>query len=269
MRTPAGTCDCHLHIYGPPGAFPAASPTPAGAGLEDYRCLQRQLGLERAVIVQPVAYGFDNRCTLESTAALGEAGRCIVIPDPSADGATLAALHEGGARGVRFHMLPDGPLGWDALAPLAARIAPLGWHVQLQMRGAGLPEAEARLAALPVPVVIDHIGRFEGGTSQSAPPFRTLLRLLESGQGWVKLSAPYWSSTAGAPFPDVAPLVRRLAEVAPERLLFATNWPHPSLAPDRRADDRALMELLLGWLPDEASRRRVLVENPARLYGFA
>jgi D-galactarolactone isomerase len=259
-----GVCDCHLHIYRPP----AAAPVPANAGLADYRRLQQRLGLERAVIVQPAAYGCDNRCTLESTAALGEAGRCVVIPAPEADAATLAALHGRGARGVRFHMLPGGPLGWDALEPLARRIAPLGWHVQLQMRGAGLPEVETRLAALPVPVVIDHIGRFEGGTTPEAPPFRTLLRLIEAGRAWVKLSAPYWSSTEGAPFADVAPLVRKLAEVAPERLLWASNWPHPSIT-GAKPDDATLMELLLGWLPDDDTRRRVLVANPARLYGFA
>jgi D-galactarolactone isomerase len=179
----------------------------------------------------------------------------------------LAALDRQGARGVRFHMLPGGALRWDDLEPVAARVAPLGWHVQLQMPGAGLAGVAARLKALPVPVVIDHIGRLEGGTSVGAAAFRALQGLLDAGRAWLKLSAPYWSSPAGYPYHDVAPLVRKLAEIAPQRLVFATNWPHPSIE-SAKPDDHGLRDLITQWLQDAATRQAVLVDNPARLYGF-
>ena len=260
-------CDCHMHVYGPENRYSAQGHLPADADVDDYRALQARLGLKRVVVVQPSVYGTDNRCTLDATRALGPDARCIVAVPPETGEADLAALHEQGARGVRFHMVGEGPLTWDDLEPVAVRIAPQGWHVQVQMPGHGLPEVAARLKALPVPVVIDHIGRFEGGTSTDAPAFRALLGLLETGRTWVKLSAPYWSSVAGEPFEDVAPLVRRLARVAPDRLVFATNWPHPSIK-DARPDDLALHDLITGWLPDERTRRAVLQDIPARLYGL-
>lgn len=260
-------CDCHMHIYGPPARYPTSGPVPAGADLEDYRAVQARLGLKRVVIVQPSVYGADNRCTLDATRALGEAARCIVVVPPGVAGRDLADLHDQGARGVRFHMVGDGALTWDDLEPIAARIAPLGWHVQLQMPGHGLPHVAPRLKALPVPVVIDHIGRFEGGATGDAPAFRALLDLVEAGRAYVKLSAPYWSSPQGGPYEDVAPLVRRLVEVAPERLVFATNWPHPSIT-GARPDDLELRDLIMGWLPDDRARHAVLQDTPAALYGF-
>jgi D-galactarolactone isomerase len=261
-------CDCHMHIYGPAARYPAKGPLPTGAEVADYRGVQARLGLERVVVVQPSVYGTDNRCTLDAVRALGDGARCVVVAPPEASEADLAALDRAGARGIRFHMLPGGALRWADLEPMAARVAPLGWHVQLQMPGAGLGEVAARLKALPVPVVIDHIGRFEGGTSVDSPAFGVLLDLLEARQTWVKLSAPYWSSPAGDPYDDVAQLVRKLAEVAPERLVFATNWPHPSIE-GTKPDDRRLRDLIMQWLPDAATRQAVLADNPARLYGFA
>jgi D-galactarolactone isomerase len=263
----AGACDCHMHVYGPLARYPATATPPAGAEVADYRALQARLGLERVVVVQPTVYGTDNRCTLDATRALGPEARCVVVVPSEVSATDLEALDRQGARGVRFHMLPGGALRWDDLEPLAARVAPLGWHVQLQMPGSALGEIAARLKALPLPVVIDHIGRFEGGTTVDAPAFRVLLGLLETGAAWVKLSAPYWSSPAGDPYDDVAPLVRKLVEVAPERLVFATNWPHPSIE-GAKPDDGRLRDLITGWLPDAATCRAVLRDNAAKLYGF-
>lgn len=259
-------CDCHMHVYGPVARYPA-SRTPPGADVPDYLEVQERLGLKRVVIVQPTVYGTDNRCTLDATRALGEGARSVVVVPPDTGADELATLDRQGARGVRFHMFPDGALSWDELEPVAARVAPLGWHVQLQMKGEGLPDVAARLKALPVPVVIDHIGRFEGGTTVNSPAFRALLGLIESGRAWVKLSAPYWSSVSGDPYDDVAPLVERLVAVAPDRLVFATNWPHPSIR-GARPDDRRLRDLIMGWLPDDPTRLAVLQDNSARLYGF-
>lgn len=261
-------CDCHMHVYGPVARYPARRTPPAGADVADYLEVQARLGLTRVVIVQPTVYGTDNRCTLDATRALGERARCVVVVPPDVGEGNLSELDGQGARGVRFHMFPDGALSWNDLGPVAARVAPLGWHVQLQMKGDGLPEVAARLKALPVPVVIDHIGRFEGGTSVDAPAFRALLDLLEGGRAWIKLSAPYWSSLSGDPYDDVAPLVERLVAVAPERLVLGTNWPHPSIK-GTRPDDLRLRDLIVGWLPDDATRRAVLQDSPARLYGFA
>lgn len=261
-------CDCHIHIYGPTDRYPAVGPVPAGATVAEYRAVQARLGLERVVVVQPSVYGTDNRCTLDAVRALGAGARCVVVVPPEASDADLAALDRAGARGLRFHMLPGGTLRWDDLEPLAARVAALGWHVQLQMPGSGLATVAARVKALPLPVVIDHIGRFEGGTSVNSPAFRTLQDLLATGRAWVKLSAPYWSSPAGDPYDDVAPLVQELAAIAPERLVFATNWPHPSIE-RTKPDDQRLRDLILQWLPDAATRQAVLVDNPTRLYALA
>ncbi len=153
------------------------------------------------------------------------------------------------------------------IEPLAARIAPLGWHVQVQLDGRLLPEREALIAALPCTLVIDHTGKFLEPVPPSHPAFAVLLRLVETGRTYVKLSAPYETSKAGPPlYEDVGRLARALVRAAPERMLWASNWPHPSVG--EAPDDALLLDLLLDWAPDDATRRKVLVDNPAELYGF-
>jgi D-galactarolactone isomerase len=265
---PDGACDCHMHLFQPHFADPPKTGTPL-AGIDGYRALQARLGLQRVVVVQANAYGDDNRGVLEALAAFGDTARGIVVVRPQLDEAQLQAMHAQGARGVRFHLLPGGALGWDDLDAVVARIRPFGWHVQIQLDGWQLPQHVDRLRALPVPVVIDHIGKYlaHGVPQPDDPAFRALQRLVDAGHAWVKLSAPYETSHNAAPdYDDVSRLARTLAASHPERCLWASNWPHPGRQPV--PDDGALLDLLAQWAPNDHSRRRILVHNPAALYGF-
>lgn len=262
---PDGACDCHMHLFQPHFADPPKTGTPL-AGIDSYRALQARLGLQRVVVVQANAYGDDNRGVLEALAAFGAAARGVVVVRPHVDEAALQAMH---ARGVRFHLLPGGTLGWNDLDAVVARIRPFGWHVQIQLDGWQLPQHADRLRALPVPVVIDHIGKYlgPGVPRPDDPAFTALQRLLDAGHAWVKLSAPYETSRTGAPgYDDVSRLARALADSHPERCVWASNWPHPGRQP--APDDDALLDLLARWAPDAPRRRRILVRNPATLYGF-
>jgi len=263
-----GACDCHMHFYNARyPAAPTALVTPPDAWIENYREIQEGLGLERVVVVQPTTYGFDNTCQLDAMSAFGDRARGVMVADPSVDDEELARLHRLGVRGIRFHMLPGGVLPWSALETLATRIHTFGWHVQLQFNGRELPDRLAALQRLPGTLAIDHVGRFMPPVAPDDPAFRALLDLLESGRCWVKLSAPYESSTEGPPhFADVAVLARILAKAAPERMLWATNWPHPGQA--NPLDPAATLDLLTAWVEDPVVRDRILVDNPAVLYGF-
>jgi D-galactarolactone isomerase len=232
-KLPSGACDCHVHVYGELTTYPASQPSSAGpipeATADAYRALQARLGLERVVVVQPSAYGFDNRCTLDAVRALGPTARSIVVLRPETGEDELAALAARGARGVRFHMLADALMHWEELEPMAARVAPFGWHVQLQMDGRSLPEREVALKRLPCPLVIDHNGKFLEPVGLRHPGFVSLCRLLDTGRVWVKTSACYETSKDGAPrYGDVARLARTLIRKFPERVVWGTNWPHPS-----------------------------------------
>ena len=248
-------------------AAPTALITPPDALVADYRAVQERLGLDRVVVVQPTTYGRDNACQLEAMAALGPRARGVVVPDPTVDDAELERLTKLGVCGVRFHMLPGGALPWSELEPMAARVHAFGWHVQLQLNGRDLPEHLPALGRLPGDLVVDHVGRFMGPVPPDHAAFRALLSLVDDGRCWVKLSAPYESSPQGAPdFADVAVMARTLAKAAPERMLWASNWPHPGQAAP--PDEAALLDLLLDWVDDEATRDRILADNPAALYGF-
>ena len=266
---PSGACDCHVHVFDPayPLAATASTVPPERARLADYRKVQAELGLTRAVLVQSSGYGFDNRCMLAALAELGANGRGVVTLAPTVDDATLAQLHAAGVRGVRFMMLNQPVLSWDALLPMAERIAPLGWHVNLQMDGAGFAHRLQELANLPVPLVIDHNGKFLTPPGVDAPQFQALRSLMDNGRCWIKLSAPYETSRTGAPdYADVSLLARTLAQAYPQRCLWASSWPHVGRAnPPRDAD---MLSLLRAWAPDSDTLRRILVDNPQQLYGF-
>ncbi|HVN35219.1 MAG TPA: amidohydrolase family protein [Casimicrobiaceae bacterium] len=269
LAAPPGACDCHMHIY--EDRFPLAATAtfkPPHAPPSAYRDVQRNLGITRAIVVQPTGYGFDNRCTLEGMAALGPGARGIAVVRPEVAEAELLRLTDAGIRGVRFHMQPGGVLPWDALEGLAAKVLPFGWHVQLQLDGRDLPEHEARLAKLPCRLVVDHVGKFgQPGTTPEHAGFKALLRLLDSGNCWVKLSAPYETSKVGPPhYDDVRPLARALAKANPERCVWASNWPHPNQK--TVPSTAAMLDLLLDWVDDTATRTRILVDNPVELYGF-
>ncbi|KVV42260.1 amidohydrolase [Burkholderia territorii] len=261
-------CDCHIHVYD--DAYPLA-PTatfrPPHAPVDAYRRVQRALGLARVIVVQPTGYGFDNRCTLDALAALGPQARGVATLPVDVPDAELERLHAAGIRGVRFMTLAGGVARWDALERTAARIAPLGWHIDLQLDGRTLPDVASMLTALPARVVIDHTGKFLTPVAPDAPAFVALRRLLDRGHVWVKLSAPYETSRSGAPgYDDVARLATVLAREHSARCVWGSNWPHPNASP---APDDAR---LLGWLhacaADEAAGRAILVDNPAVLYGF-
>lgn len=269
LQAPAGACDCHLHIYDAafPTAATAVSPGPAWATVAAYQTVQRRLGLERGVVVQPTAYGFDNRCTVDAIAALGpERTRGVAVIGADIEEAELRRLTQAGIRGARFQMLPGGVVPWDDLEPVAAKIAAHGWHIQLQMDGRLLPEREAMLRGLPCPLVIDHVGKFLEPPALDHPGVSTLLRLLDAGRTWLKLSGPYEVSRVGAPgYDDVAAIAKACVQAAPERMLWASNWPHVSV--QQGPDDAAMLDLLLDWATPE-QRDMILVRNPAVVYGF-
>lgn len=268
LAVPKGACDTHIHFYN--AKFPTAPTalgTPPDSWVDEYRQVQKRLGLNRMVIVQPTTYGTDNSCQLEAMSAFGENARGVMVADTSITDEELDRLTRLGVCGIRFHMLPGGAVSWDILETMAARVHNFGWHVQLQMNGREFPEREAMLKRLPGVLVVDHVGRFMKPVPIDDPAFKVLLGFLDTGRCWVKLSAPYESSESGPPhWQDVALEARALVKAARERMLWASNWPHPGQKnPPNEAD---LMDLLLDWVDDEATRTRILVDNPAELYGF-
>ena len=267
---PAGACDCHMHIYDP--RFPAkagAKPFARPATVADYRRIQARLGLERVVVVQSSAYAADNRCALAAMAEMGENARGVAVVDPGASDVELEKLTAAGMRGLRYLMYPGGALTWETLPAMAARVGEFGWHINLQLPGEELEEHAAVLSALPCDLMIDHIGRFTAPVDSDSPGVRVLHRLLDSGRCWVKLSAPYHGSQSGPPrYDDIGVLASELVRRWPQRMVWASNWPHPSV---KRAppDDFALAQLLWEWAPEAATRQSILVSNPAQLYGFS
>ena len=268
---PHGACDCHAHVFGPEAAFPyvanAAYRFPA-VGLDDYKAMLAALGCTRGVLVQPSVYGTDNRFMVEVLRRAPTMLRGVAVVAPDVSDAEIEALHEAGVRGVRVNLASQtAGLTLDDAPRLAARIKGLGWHLQFFPNLAKMPDLAERLAALPVPCVIDHFGLAMAADGTQGSAFQSLLRLAALEHVWFKLVGPYRLSTRVPDFPDVAPLARRLIAAAPTRCVWATDWPHPNAVP--MPNDGDLAEALFVWAPDEQVRTRILVENPARLYGFA
>lgn len=260
-------CDTHMHFYddGYPVA-PDATLRPPAASVDDYAAVQEALGLERVVVVQPTTYGLDNQCQLDAMASIGPAARGVMVVNADVDDDTLRSHTERGVRGARFHMLPGGAVGWDQLEPVAARLSAFGWHIQLQLDGHELAGRREQLLQLPCPLVIDHVGRFMGPVEPDTAAFSALLDLVDAG-AHVKLSAPYESSLDPMhEYEVVSRCVDALVARAPDRLLWASNWPHPGqTAPPSNTD---LARLRDRWLHDPAVREQVLVTNPAALYDY-
>ncbi|MFC3337415.1 amidohydrolase family protein [Paracandidimonas soli] len=270
MKTETAACDAHIHIYDP--RFAAQAPIEENAGVPQYRALQARLGLKRAVVVQPRVYGTDNSATLQAIADLGLANaRGIAVVDRDIDDARLAALHEGGIRGIRFSFhSPNKDAGdFETVARLAQRIAALGWHVQLHWTADQIAQQESLLRQLPVPIVFDHMARLPPGTGLSHPAFGIVRSLLASGRAWLKLSGPYLNTAFGVHggYPDTDAIARAWIEAAPEQLVWGSDWPHVT-EPVHKPDDAELLELLSRWCCDPAVRQQILTTNPARLYGF-
>jgi predicted TIM-barrel fold metal-dependent hydrolase len=271
-QPPANSTDCHCHIFGPYDRYPLSpgrSYTPPEALIAQYLAMLDAIGVHRTVIVQPSIYGTENAVTLDAVEAIGpDRARAVVVVDASCDAAALRAMAARGACGVRFNAVSGNGTPLDQLERLVDRIAPLGWHLQLYAHAAELLALEPVLARLSVPVVIDHMGGVQtaqGGVEN--PGFKALLRLLEAG-AWAKLCG-YRSSSAGHPYADVAPMAQAMIAAAPGRCVWGTDWPHPSLrSPEEVPDDGHLMSLLGQWAPEPVQRQAILVDNPARLYGF-
>jgi D-galactarolactone isomerase len=259
-----------MHIFD--SRFPLAAKARGkepDASVADYRALQHRLGLERVVVVQPTAYGQDNRSTLDAIAQFGECARGIAVIGEKVSDAEIGRLAEAGIRGVRFRMTGDPELAWELLPIMAARIAKYDWHIQFQMDGRELHRREALLKSLPCKLVIEHIGKFLEPVGVDHPGFQALLRLVDGGRCWVKLSGAYMMSKLGPPlYTDIGVLAKELVRHAPERLVWASNWPHPLADKENMPDDAQLLDLLLDWAPHDEVRRRILVNNPAQLYGF-
>ena len=269
---PAGACDSHCHVFGPGDVFPyhpKRSYTPPDAPYEALTKLHATLGLDRAVIVQATCHGDDNRAMLDAIARAGGRYRGVAMIDGAIADAELERLHEGGVRGVRmsFARHLSGPPDFSNVAHVAGRIAPLGWHLVLYLEAEDVVENADALGRLGVPVVIDHMARVRVADGLDQTPFRLLLDFLRDADFWVKISCAERLSAAGAPFADVVPFAAALIEAAPDRVLWGTDWPHPNID-GRMPDDGDLTDMLLSYAPDEAMRRKILVDNPARLYGF-
>jgi D-galactarolactone isomerase len=269
LQAPPGCCDTHMHFYS--RTYPALSGTlnPPDATVADYQQVRAWLGIERTIVVQPNAYGADNRATMGGVAALGDQARGVVVVTPGIADAALDDYTRKGARGIRFMTMLGGTLGFAEMDEMAARVKPFGWSAIVQLDGRTLPEHEAQLRRLPVNYVIDHCGKFLEPVEADSAAFRTLLSLVETGRCWVKIAGVYESSKEGAPhFEDVGKLMRILVKAAPERIIWGSNWPHALAEKIGYPDDAAQLDLLLDWAPDETTRRRILVDNPAELYGF-
>ena len=264
---PPGACDVHAHVFAPADVYPYAARrpyTPApGTGLAAYRRMLGALGFERAVLVHSNIYGPDNRATLAALGEMAGAFRGIALVRPAVEDATLAALAAAGMRGVRVNLEFPGELVRAGLAP---RLAALGWHLQLLTSLARLPGIAERLLALPLDVVIDHMGLPESAADLAAPGFAGRLELLGSGKVWVKLSAPYYGRADAPGYAFATTVARRLLAARPERMLFGTNWPHPHADPV--PDEGILVDWIAAVAGNPATLQQVLVDNPARLYGF-
>jgi D-galactarolactone isomerase len=245
----------------------SAAFTPPDASADDYKALQQRLGLERVVIVQPSTYGRDNTCQLEMAKDFGNNCRLVVVVDEATTDLDLEKLTAAGARGARFFMLAGAAVPWETLEPVAHKVSEHGWHIQLQMNGRDFADRHEQLSRLPATLVVDHVGRFMDPVPLDHPSFKALLHLIDAGNCWVKLSAPYESGLNGAPrWDDLDASARALVAAAPERMLWASNWPHPNH--HGKYDEADLLDLLLYWADDDATRNRILVDNPAELYGF-
>lgn len=265
-------CDAHLHIYDRRFETVAgAGSIVAGATVDDYRPVQARLGTSRAVIVTPRVYGTDNEVTLDAIRQLGpERARGVAVLTPDVSDAQLEQLDRGGIRGIRFTLYTahQAVVGFEMVEPLARRVAELGWHVQLHWTAGQIVEHEALLARLPGTVVFDHLARLPLSSGVAHPAFNVIRRLAGSGRVWMKLSGAYLDSMAGlaAAYVDVNPIAQAWARLLPERTVWGSDWPH--VTESRKPDTPMLKDLLAQWVPDPAARDRILIDNPAALYGF-
>lgn len=271
---PPGTTDCHVHVYGPAPRYPVAETRAfdvPDAPPSALRHMLDTLGVDRVVLVQPSGYGIDNQRHLDAVAELGPRARMVAALLADVPDAQLDRLHEAGVRGVRYNIGHAGAVPISGMPQLARRIARLGWHVQLHIMDAGgtspLADMERALRELPTDLVIDHMGSLRPEMGLGQPGFQALLRLAASGRCWVKLSCGYRVSALPPPYQDMLPYVEALTSLRPDRLVWGSDWPHVAFK-GRMPNTTDLLDQMLTWVPGEGERRRILVDNPAALYGF-
>lgn len=268
---PPGSCDCHAHVFGPQSRYPYAANAqyiPPDATVDDYIRMLTTIGASRAVIVQASVYANDHAAMLDAMRSGRFAFRGVAVVPASVSDRELEDLHAAGVRGVRCNLMSTTPGGTslDEAPKLAQRIRALGWHLQFYLDINRVADVEDRIAALPVPVIIDHFGHVHAADGTEAPGARRLLALLSRENVWAKLIGAYRISERPPMFPDVTPIARAMVAVAPDRLVWGTDWPHPNAKYVPNCGD--LAQMAAEWAPDEAVRRKILVENPARLYQF-
>jgi predicted TIM-barrel fold metal-dependent hydrolase len=271
LKMPADACDCHHHIYD--GRFPiapSATLKPGDAKVPDYRALQKRIGTTRSVVVQPSTYGTDNSCTLDGMAQLGAATtRGVAVVDTSVTDDELKRLHGLGIRGIRFNLIQAGATTVEMLEPLSKRVNDLGWHVQVHQTGDGIVKMEDVLQKVVSPIVFDHMGRIPKDVGSAHPAFAVISKLIDKGRTWVKISGAYMDTKVGPPtYADSTRLAQAFVKLAPQRMVWGSDWPHPTQKDDDKPNDAILADLLAEWAPDEATRNRILVDNPATVYGF-
>lgn len=271
LQVPPGAVDCHTHVF--VAGYPMIADRgydPPQSTLDDMLAMHEKLGIDRVVFTQPSVYGTDNSAVLDAAARIPDRARVVVAIGRDMSDGELTDLHERGVRGIRLNLDNVGgmPIDLDEVPSLAARIGGLGWHVEFLFAGHELPQLLPMLRSLESPVAIGHFGYMPAREGVSYPPFGALLELVSEGNTWVKLSAPNRLGVGDLPpWPDVVPMARALIEAKPDRMLWATDWPHPNKFTDQ-PNDADLLEQLELWAPDEGLRRRILVDNPSALYGF-
>jgi D-galactarolactone isomerase len=268
LKAPPLATDCHQHIYDP-ARFPPSQPgSEPHSTVADYRLFQKRLGLTRNVIATPRPYQTDNSVTLDAIAQFAPNARGAATVDPAITDAELEVLNKGGIRCVRFGLGANAAATVTMLQPLAKRVNELGWHVDFGANGDQLAALQDLLMDFPAVLVFDHMGRIGEPMGVNHPGFAVMLRLLDKGRTYVKLSMAAGDSKDGPPtYADVSKVAQAYVKAAPERMIWGSNWPHPGEA--NKPDDAVVFDLLSQWAPDVATRHRILVDNPEVLYGFA
>jgi predicted TIM-barrel fold metal-dependent hydrolase len=276
---PPGSCDTHAHIFGPPDLFPYAKErryTPPAAPFEHYRNVQKITGLSRAVLVTPTAHGYDNRVILDAIARSAGAMRGIANIDSSLDDAALDALNQEGICGARFHLMDDRPGSEAHLTEQLPRLKKRDWVLDLHVDPIDFVKHEKFIRALPIVTIIDHMARVRGADGVGQPAFRLLLDLLKDDRFWVKIcsldkisAVPKAHIEGSLPFMDMVPFAQAVIAAAPDRVIWGSDWPHGNtFTPGRTPNEGDLLDLFAVMAPDEQTRARILVDNPARLFGF-
>lgn len=274
FAVPPGACDTHAHLFGPESKYPYSPKrgyTPPDALLADFIRMQDILGMQRCVLTQPSVYGTDNTALMDGLAALGARARGVAAVGADVTDAELERLHEGGVRGVRVNLVDKGGMPFDGIEDvyrMGERIKPLGWHIELLIHVAEEPELKTIFAGFPVDTVVGHLGYIKAGQGVGHPGYQSFLDIVRDGHCWVKLSGAYRVTEREAPpYDDVVPFAQALAAARPDRILWATDWPHPWYY-KTMPNDGYLLDQLENWGFDAALREQILVHNPAELYRF-